>query len=71
MAKGADAFAVNDRVSHSSYGPGTISQINPWHTIINFDGVGAKKFITSMVQLEPSGTPMPPPAKRKARTTKK
>lgn len=60
MTKGAESFAVNDRVSHSVYGLGTISELNPRHTTILFDEGGRKKFVTSMVQLEKSASPAPP-----------
>ncbi len=59
MTKGSEAFAVNDRIKHSVYGLGTISELNAQHTTILFDENGRKKFLTSVVQLERSSTPAP------------
>jgi hypothetical protein len=64
MSKGAETFAVNDRVSHSEYGLGRISEVNPRHTTIIFDQAGVKKFLTSMVRLERSDAPAPPKPSR-------
>ena len=77
MAKTSPAFAVNERVIHHIYGRGTISAVNALHTTIEFDKDGPKKFMTSLVRLEPGGdtAPDPPPkrarAKRPAAKTKK
>lgn len=64
MAKDSKAFSINERVSHYVYGPGTISEVNHQHTTIDFDTNGRRKFMTSMVQLEPTDlAPPEPPAK--------
>lgn len=60
MTKAAKVFSVNDRVSHSVYGLGTISDVNERHTTIVFDAHGVKKFLTDVVRLEHSSTPAPP-----------
>lgn len=71
MTKGAESFAVNDRVSHSVYGLGTISELNARHTTILFDENGKKKFVTSLVQLERSTSPAPPkPASSRKKAAK-
>jgi hypothetical protein len=69
MAKGASSFAIHDRVQHKMYGTGTITELNDRHTTILFDEAGRKKFLTSMVDLEPSDTlaPVKPASRRKAR----
>jgi len=77
VAKNSNAFSVNERIQHEDYGPGTIINIGPLHTTIEFDKDGPKKFMTSLVHLEPGGdtAPDPPPkrarAKRPAAKTKK
>ena len=52
VAKNPSAFSVNERIQHEDYGPGTITNIGPLHTTIEFDQVGTKKFMSSMVRLE-------------------
>ena len=71
VAKGLDVFAVNQRISHSVYGLGTIREIDHRLTTIDFDENGRRKFVTSMVQLEPSDieAPKPPPKKGRSKKT--
>lgn len=58
-------FAVGDRVSQATYGTGTVTAVNEYHTTINFDEHGVRTFATAMVRLDASHTPAPPkPAKR-------
>jgi hypothetical protein len=64
LSKGTETFAVNDRVNHSGYGLGKITEVNPRHTTISFDLAGIRKFVTSMVRLERSDAPAPPKASR-------
>jgi hypothetical protein len=73
MAKDGSAFSPKDRVSHSVHGPGTIVEVNERHTTIAFDEAGTRKFVTSMVQLEPDDTPAParPARKKKAKAKTK
>ena len=68
MTKPATAFAMGERITHSSYGTGTIREISQAYTVIDFDDNGRRKFLTSMVQLEPTDVPAPPPPARKARS---
>ena len=58
MAK-SNAFSVNDRVTSALYGDGTISSVDDKYTTIAFDDKGTRKFLTSLVQLEKSDTPIP------------
>jgi len=79
VAKNLNAFSVNERIQHEDYGPGTITEINPLHTTIEFDQGGRRKFMSSMVRLErsdvaaPERRPKRAPAKSipKAAKTKK
>lgn len=63
-------FAKGDRVVQPTYGPGTISDTNAVHTIIDFDNHGSRTFITSMVTLERTNEPAPIRVKPARRTKK-
>ncbi|MEW6322666.1 MAG: hypothetical protein AB1635_16460 [Acidobacteriota bacterium] len=52
-------FAVGDRVSQPQYGHGTITAVNEYHTVIDFDEHGVRTFATPMVRLERSTTAAP------------
>jgi hypothetical protein len=61
-------YAKGDRVTHGQYGLGTLTDINEYHTVIDFDEHGVRKFATSIVVLERSATPAPArPAKASRR----
>jgi hypothetical protein len=47
-------FTTGDRVLHSKYGPGTLGEVNEYHTVIEFDDHGVRRFMTSLVVLEPT-----------------
>ena len=66
MAKNSNGFAVNERIQHEDYGPGTITNIGPLHTTIEFDQAGTKKFMNSLVRLERTDVAAP---QRRARST--
>ena len=66
MAKNSNGFAVNERIQHEDYGPGTITNIGPLHTTIEFDQAGTKKFMSSMVRLERTDVAAP---QRRARSS--
>ena len=55
-----------DRVSHDQYGPGTITELDVHHTVIEFDDHGTRRFVTSRVVLEPTSVPGPTAAERRA-----
>jgi hypothetical protein len=62
-------FTIGDRVSQPQYGAGTVASSNEYHTTIDFDEHGPRKFATPIVKLERSATEAPPrtkPARRKA-----
>jgi hypothetical protein len=58
-------FSKGDRVTQSTYGPGTLTEVNERHTVIDFDGHGVRTFVTSLVQLERTDEPAPVRASRK------
>ena len=72
MSKSTTGFAVSDRVNHHIYGAGTIAEVLDLYTVIDFDKSGRKKFVTSMVQLEPTTTaaPVKPAPKPRSRAAK-
>lgn len=64
MSKPTSTFAVSERVTHFMYGPGTITEIGQTYTTIEFDENGRRKFVTTMVQLEPTSILAPIPVKK-------
>ncbi len=56
-------FDKGDRVVHPQYGAGTLTEVNEYHTVIDFDEHGVHKFVTSIVSLE--ATTIPAPERRK------
>jgi len=66
VAKNSSAFSVNERIQHEEYGPGTITNIGPLHTTIEFDQGVTKKFMNTLVRLEKTDVAAP---QRKTRTT--
>ena len=58
-------YAAGDRVAHSQYGDGTLTRVNEYHTVIDFDAHGVRTFSTPRVVLADSFTLAPAkPAKR-------
>lgn len=72
MTRTGKSFAVADRVLHSQYGTGTIAAIESEVTVIDFDKNGRRKFVTSMVQLDPTEIQEParPAPKSRAKAAK-
>ncbi len=61
-------YAIGDRVSQPTYGVGTITSVDEFHTVIDFDEHGPRRFSTAVVQLERSKVPAPDkPARKGAR----
>jgi hypothetical protein len=60
--------ARGDRVVHAQYGPGTLTDVNEYHTVIDFDQHGVRKFVTNLVVLERSETPAPARAHKSPRS---
>jgi len=63
--------SAGSRVSQVTYGTGTVTSVNEYHTVIDFDEAGTRTFITSRVELTPSDTEAPVRAKKKAVRKKK
>ncbi len=65
-------FAVGDRVVQPQYGPGTITTVNQYHTVIDFDHHGVRTFVTRIVQLAETTEPAPVrparPSRKKTRS---
>ena len=66
-------FGAGNRVTHASYGAGTITSSDERYTVIEFDDHGRRMFVTDMVALSKTDQPAPErPAKsrrKKAATT--
>jgi hypothetical protein len=60
-----------DRVAHGEYGPGTITEQDIYHTLIDFDAHGLRRFVTSKVVLERTSVPGPTPAERRSAAASK
>lgn len=58
-AKPATHFGSGDRVTHATYGDGTVSSVNEYHTKIVFDEHGLRTFVSPRVVLTASSTPAP------------
>jgi hypothetical protein len=52
-------YSKGARVSQPNYGPGTVTDADAHHTVIDFDNHGLKRFVTTMVALAPSSEPAP------------
>jgi hypothetical protein len=64
--------SAGDRVAHAQYGDGTVSRVNEYHTVIDFDAHGERTFVSPRVVLTESNTPAPPkPVRKKAAPRKK
>jgi hypothetical protein len=63
--------SAGDRVAHAQYGDGTVSRVNQYHTVIEFDAHGARTFVSPQVVLTDSTTPAPQKPVRKTAARKK
>lgn len=63
-------YAVGDRVLQAQYGVGTITAVNEYHTVIDFDEHGTRRFATPLVRLERSLTTAPDKPQRAPRRKK-
>ena len=52
-------YGRGDRITHAQYGDGTISSVNEYHTVIDFDDHGLRTLSSPMVVLTASSTPAP------------
>ena len=60
-------YSIGARVAQNTYGAGTITAANEYHTVIDFDEHGVRTFATRVVQLESSNTVAPERPKRARR----
>ena len=60
-------YNVGDRVAQLQYGDGTVTSVNEFHTIIDFDAHGVRTFSTSRVQLDRSASIAPARPQPRAR----
>jgi hypothetical protein len=66
------SFRKDDRVSHTRFGPGVVTDVDARYTIIEFDQAGVRKFVSTLVQLERCGLPRPvrpAPVRRRRKVT--
>jgi hypothetical protein len=54
-----------DRVAHFQYGAGTVTDLDVYHTVIDFDGFGLRRFVTNRVVLDRTADPGPTAAERR------
>ena len=57
--------AVGDRVQHEQYGVGSVTLLDVYHTVIDFDGHGLRRFVTDRVVVERTDDPGPTPSERR------
>jgi len=62
-------FAKGDRVTQPNYGPGTVTEANAYHTVIEFDEHGVRTFVTDRVILETTSEPAPARSKGRGKRT--
>jgi hypothetical protein len=63
---------TGDRVAHAQYGDGTVSRVNEYHTVIDFDAHGERTFVSPRVVLTDSMVPAPAkPVRKKPAARKK
>jgi hypothetical protein len=64
------SYPTGNRVFQTQYGHGTVTLVNEYHTVVDFDAHGPRTFATRLVQLEPSSEPAPPKVPKTRRRTK-
>ena len=57
--------AMGDRVQHEQYGAGTVTLLDVYHTVIDFDGHGLRRFVTNRIVVERTEDPGPTPSERR------
>ncbi len=68
--KTAQLPSAGDRVSQAQYGTGTVTYVNQYHTVIEFDDGRKTTFVTTRVELTASNTEAPVKAKKGVRKKK-
>ena len=64
-------YTQGDRVTHTQYGDGTVTSVNVYHTVIDFDAHGVRTFSSPLVVLGASSTPAPVKPAKAARRAKR
>jgi hypothetical protein len=57
--------ATGDRVQHEQYGVGTVTMLDVYHTVIDFDAHGLRRFVTDRIVVERTDDPGPTAAERR------
>jgi len=52
-------YGPGDRVNHTSYGDGTVTSVDQYHTRITFDAHGLRTFVSSRIVLTRTSTLAP------------
>jgi hypothetical protein len=66
-SKSTSPFPVKgDRVTHGHYGAGTVTDLDMYHTVIDFDAHGPRRFVTNRVVVERTTDPGPSLSERRA-----
>ena len=58
------SYIPGARVSQGNYGTGTVLESNEYHTVIDFDEHGVRRFVTTIVDLKTTTVPGSGQAKR-------
>src|SRR3954469_5673967 len=58
--------ALGDRVQHEQDGAGTVTLLDVYHTVVDFDGHGIRRFVTNRIVVERTDDPGPTPSERRA-----
>lgn len=66
QSKHASFPSKGDRVSHGQYGVGTVTDLDVYHTVIDFDAHGPRRFVTHRVVVERTVDPGPTASQRRA-----
>jgi hypothetical protein len=70
--KPAPSFpAVGDRVQHEQYGVGSVTLLDVYHTVIDFDAHGLRRFVTNRIVVERTDDPGPTPSERRVITARR
>lgn len=66
------AFRTGDRVQQQTYGVGEISEVSGRYISVTFDDDGVtRKFVASIVSLEPTAVPRPAAVRTTSRSRRK
>jgi hypothetical protein len=63
--------ALGDRVQHEQYGAGTVTMLDVYHTVIDFDGHGLRRFVTHRVVVERTDDPGPTASEKRVIATRR